>query len=70
MALNLPQKLCLFKSSGYTSAQVDVTFNTFIVKICQLRKCYYLPFIDREQYTESLTNLFNVIKRSHSTAEN
>lgn len=55
MALNLPQKLYLFKSSGYTSAQVHITFNTFIVKICQLRKCYYLPFIDREQYTESLT---------------
>lgn len=70
MALNLPQKLCPFKSSGYTSAQVHITFNTFIVKICQLRKCYYLLFIDREQYTESLTNLFSVIKGSHSTAEN
>lgn len=46
MAFNLPQKLYLFKSSGYTSAQIHITFNTFIVKICQLKKCFYLPFTD------------------------
>lgn len=69
MAFNLPQKLCLFKSSGYTLAQIHITFNIFIVKICQLRKCYYLLFTDGKWNTETLTNLFSVIKGSRSRAE-
>lgn len=70
MALNLPQKLYLLKSSGYASAQVHITFNIFIVKICQLRKRHYLPIIDRGQCTESPTDLFSIIKGSRSRAKN